>query len=176
MKKSLILIFICPLIAGCGDEQSGATVSHSGDKLSGQDWLAATAQNPAYQEACAEVRGCAESRQAWTDPAETIWRLRIVRETDEQIKIERIERIEVVKDNGVPVGPLHGDALLVGLDKDGNALDGQLIRFPTTLFLEAGSARTSAAIHRPRRPESCDIRVYPGTAGYRLICREKPVW
>jgi len=149
VKKLLILAFICPLFAGCGEEHSGTVASDSGGALTGGDWLSATAQDPAYREACEEVSGCAESRQPWTGPKETVWRLRLVRDADNQITIDRIETIEVVEGDGVPVGPLHGDALLVGLDKDGNALDGQLVKFPTTLYLE-GEARD-------RAPQNIDL-------------------
>ena len=149
MKKFLLLVLTCLLIAGCGDEQSGTAASHSGDNQPAQNWMAAAAQNPAYQKACDEVPGCAESRQPWTEPAQAVWRLLLVREADGQINIDRIELIVVVEGDGVPVGPLGGDALLVGLDKDGKALDGQLIRFPTTFFLE-GQARDQA-------PQSIDL-------------------
>lgn len=149
VKKIHTLVFICLLMAGCGDEQSATAVSKSGARQPGQDWLATVSQDPAYQKACEEVPGCVESRQPWTEPVEAVWRLLLIRESDGQISIARIELIEVVEGDGVPVGPLGGDALLVGLDKDGKALDGQLIRFPATLFLEAEA--------RDQEPQSIDL-------------------
>jgi hypothetical protein len=149
MKNIFILALVCLLVAGCKEQQSGTTANQSPDQSPGQDWLAATARDPAYQAACAKVAGCEDARQPWTAPAETVWELRIVRDSGDAISIDRIESIEVVEGDGVPVGPLHGDALLVGLDKDGKALDGQLVKFPVMLFLE-GEARDQA-------PQSIDL-------------------
>jgi len=143
VKRLLILAFICPLIAGCGEERSTTAPGQSGGEPPGKDWLATTSELPAYREACEKVPGCEGTRQPWTGPVVTVWRLRLVRDADGRISIDGIESIEVAEGDGVPVGPLHGDALLVGLDSDGKALDGQLVKFPTALYLE-GEARDQA--------------------------------
>lgn len=100
----------------------------------------------AFQRACEDVPGCAESRSAEAGPRETIYRVEVVRSGAGQVSIERVEAIAVPEGDGVPLGRLAGTHMVVGLDGDGEPLDGQVIAFPKVLRAELADGWTTAEI------------------------------
>ena len=64
------------------------------------------------------------------------WRVLVIREASGDVRIDKVEVINVVAGDGIPVGALSGDHALVGLDKNGEVVDGMLIRFPSIRRIE----------------------------------------
>lgn len=85
----------------------------------------------AFERACAEVPGCAEP--AAEASQETIFRVQVIRGASGEIEIGEIEPVDVLEGDGVPVGRLAGSHVVVGLDADGEPVDGQVIAFPEVL-------------------------------------------
>lgn len=145
------------VLAACGGDpddpagQPGATGPNA--------WLVELQQRPEYRDACEETPGCQEAMQPLEGPQEPIWRVQIIRDASGNISIGRIDSVLVPQDKGIPPGKATGDYLLVGVDSDGNPVDGQLIQFPSTLRLEFED-RTN----RPQEIDLSDKRV--DTIGY----------
>jgi hypothetical protein len=93
-----------------------------------------------FEEACAAVPGCGESRYPIEGNLEPIYRVLVVRSAEGTFSIAQSERIELVEGDGIPLGPSGGDVLLAGRNASGEPVDGQLIRLPTTRLLEDLSA------------------------------------
>lgn len=109
--------------AGCG---SDAPPSDAGPKAE------------EVEAACALVPGCMEPRVAVSQAREDVWRVEVVRTSSGGYRIGRVEALEVVEGRGVPVGPTWGPHLLMGVDGDGEPVDGQFVRFPGFLRAEGG--------------------------------------
>lgn len=90
-----------------------------------------------FEDACAAVPGCGESRYPIEGNLEPIYRVLVVRSAEGTFSIAQSERIELVEGDGIPLGPSGGDVLLAGRNASGEPVDGQLIRFPTTRLLES---------------------------------------
>jgi hypothetical protein len=125
-----ILMLAILLASGCSSE------TKQGDT----GWFTEAADRKAYEEACAEVTGCEEPRFAAPGRAESIWRVVVARSGSGEIRIGRIESIEVPEGDGVPVGQTSGTHALIGLDAAGKAVDGQPIHFPETMRIEYAEA------------------------------------
>jgi len=89
-----------------------------------------------FEEACAAVPGCGESRYPIEGNLEPVFRVLVVRSPEGVFSIANAERIELVEGDGIPIGPAAGDVVLAGRDVSGEPVDGQMIRFPTTRLLE----------------------------------------
>ena len=126
-RKGLILTAAL-LASGCGGEEPAPT----GAGPPGLDAHEAVA----FERACAEIPGCAEPRFEAPGPVESVWRVVVVRDPRGAIWIDYVDSVEVPAGDGVPVGPLAGTHRLVGLDRDDQPVDGQLLHFPETLRLE----------------------------------------
>lgn len=90
-----------------------------------------------FEEACAAVPGCGESRYPIEGNLEPVFRVLVVRSAEGAFSIAQSERIELVEGDGIPLGPSGGDVLLAGRNASGEPVDGQLIRFPTTRLWES---------------------------------------
>lgn len=113
------------ILSGCGSE-TGPPAQTS---TAGQEWLSAALTSPEYRMACEATPGC-ETEIAADVASEAVWRVRITRADDHHYTLDQLERLQVQEGDGVPLGALYGDIALVGLDSDGEILDGQLLHFP----------------------------------------------
>lgn len=165
-------------VAGCGEEEP-ATGPQSLDPESPRGKLIEEAlESPEFQKACKETPGCSDPPRYDAPPeTETIWRVYIVREPSDAIRIARVDPIKVPKDDGVPLGPVSGSHLLVGLDSSGNPVDGQLIRFPEFMRSEyepvgpapdePGANSSSTQVFQARETELIDLHDQEvGTIGF----------
>jgi hypothetical protein len=124
----LVLTAVSSLALACG---------RSDTRPDGQlAWMVEMMDGEAYREACDEVPGCGETRFEAPAATETVWRVMVRRSASGEVTIGSVDAVDVPEDKGVPVGPITGDAFLVGLNGSGDAVDGQLVRFPQTLRLE----------------------------------------
>ena len=89
-----------------------------------------------FEEACAAVPGCGESRYPIEGNPEPIYRVLVVRSAEGTFSIAQSERIELVEGDGIPIGPSGGEVLLAGRNARGEPVAGQLIRFPTVRLWE----------------------------------------
>lgn len=112
MKRTLIPLCTFLLLLGCGGSEP---------------------VDEAFMAACAEVPGCEEGGFELPADTEMILRVFVVRDAAGQIRIDRAEPIEVIEGTGVPLGRLAGSHMLVGFDRNDNAVDAQLIGFPSVL-------------------------------------------
>ena len=137
MKLKQTLVLMTTLLAwGCGgDKPSPEATGPSLSQTSG-NWLAEAMDAPEYEAACAQTPGCGETRYPAPGAAESLWRVHVIREASGQVRIDQVETIDVPKDDGVPVGPLSGSHVLVGLDTAGEMVDGQLLHFPDAMRVE----------------------------------------
>lgn len=108
-----LLVLGFTVFLGCGGDQPATELS--------------------YEEACRLVPGCSEPRFDRNASKETVYRALIVREESGGVRIESVDTVDVSEGNGVPIAPLGGTHLLVGLNEMGVAVDGQEIRFPDVL-------------------------------------------
>lgn len=133
-----LIIFSAVLIGGCSKEPSTepAKTTH----VAGESKLAQAMATPEYATACENTPGCAETLNPAQLASESLWRVHIVRNASGDIHIGQIDIVEVAAGDGVPVGPAYGDHALVGLSKDGEIIDGQVIRFPDTLRIEGADS------------------------------------
>lgn len=130
MKINAPIALVLSLLAvSCTEDQPAPSSEAVGS-------LAQAMETPEYAEACSETPGCSATPDSVPGPAEPVWRVRVVREPDGAVRIEDVEGIRVVAGNGVPIGALYSELALVGRDADGTVVDGQGIRFPTTLKVE----------------------------------------
>jgi len=111
------------LCTGCGGEPPSASSTGS------QSWLSQALQSQEFLEACKQTPGCAQ-QEVSRHETEPVWRVRISLDEEKTYRIEEVEKIAVVKGDGVPVGAIYSAVALVGLDPDGKVVDGQLLRFP----------------------------------------------
>ena len=95
---------------------------------------------PEFANACAETPGCGAPQDSVSPATESLWRVQVVREASGDVRIERVEIIDVVSGDGVPIGPLAGKHALVGLDENGEVVDGQVLRFPEVRRVEYESS------------------------------------
>jgi hypothetical protein len=86
--------------------------------------------------ACALVPGCQEPRVTSPPARESVWRVELIRTASGGVRMGRVERLEVVEGTGVPLGATAGSHLLLGLDGEGEPVDGQFVRFPRFLRVE----------------------------------------
>lgn len=119
--------------SACGRDETPAAADREKE---GGSWLAEAMRDPVFRQACEELEYCAEPLYPAPGPREKIWRVRVVREASGAVRIADVDVAQVPAGEGVPVGPLGGDYLLVGLDGDGDPVDGQLLRFPESLRIE----------------------------------------
>lgn len=118
VPRRLFLPVALLLASGCGGSDTGTGAA-------------------VFERACAEVPGCAEPRVEGSGAVETIFRVVVVRAASGEVRIGRVEPVAVLEGDGVPVGPLAGSHMLVGLDAAGDPVDGQVIAFPRVLRAEA---------------------------------------
>jgi len=121
------IVIFALLACGCAPDEAGTGNADHG--MSSEDI-------EAFRAACAEIPGCGESRVTAPGPTESIWRALVVRTPEGKLEIARMDRIDVPKGEGVPLGPLSGSHRLIGLNAGGEPVDGQLLRFPEVLRLE----------------------------------------
>jgi hypothetical protein len=121
-KFTWLLVVIVALCSGCGNESPQVSTPDS-------DWLAQAMQSPEYRKACDETPGCNVASDPMVD-AENVWRVRVTLSGDHRFTIEDPELIPLMKGDGIPLGSLYGEHALIGVDSDGNVLDGQILRFP----------------------------------------------
>ena len=119
------------LVAGCSGKEGGVAPGARGNA-----WLAKAIEEPEFRQACEESPGCLEGLDPDPGPYETIWRVQVVHDGAGTVTIGDIDSVDVLRDDGIPLGKASGDFLLVGVDEAGEAVDGQLIRFPRTLRVE----------------------------------------
>lgn len=136
--KYLATLCMLGVLAGCGGGEPTSTGTAAPAEASAREAAIAQAlSDPEFERACAEIEGCRDApRFAATGARETIWRVQVIRQASGDIRFGRIEAIDVVEGNGVPVGPVAGSHRLVGLDAGGQPLDGQLLQFPEVIRAE----------------------------------------
>lgn len=150
VRASCVLALLALAAAACGSTPPPD---------SGGNRLIASMEQPAYVKACAETPGCRQPDSAAPAAAEGIWRVLVARPASGEIRIDRVELVDVPEGDGVPVGHLTGEHALVGLDAGGTAVDGQPIRFPDTMRIEyAGGQRPVERIDLAGR--EVDVVVY----------------
>jgi hypothetical protein len=134
------------LLSACSGDQPDAVKAPQGQG----GWLDLAMQTPEFQKACAETLGCETPAQT-PGPTEGVWRVRVSRGATGELSIEQVERIELAAEGGIPVGPLYGEHALVGTDKSGNVVDGQLLRFPAFLRIESEEQMPAEPINLSER-------------------------
>lgn len=70
---------------------------------------------PEYAKACEQTPGCAETLKVEQFASKSLWRVHIIRSATGEIRIGRVDFVDVVEGDGVPVGPTYGEHALVGL-------------------------------------------------------------
>lgn len=175
---SVIASALFLLVAGCGKDEPAAIYQDSDVDSPRGKLIEEALASPEFQKACKETPGCADPPRFDTPPeTETIWRVYVVREPSDAIRIDRVESVQVPKDDGVPVGPVSGSHLLVGLDSSGDPVDGQLISFPEFMRSEyeplgpapdePGASDLNTQGTRPRVIEQVDLSDQEvGTVGF----------
>lgn len=123
------------LLCACSKDPAGERAQTTPESTS--ERLAQAMSTPEYAKACEQTPGCTTAMDVAPPAGESLWRVLITRGADGAIHIGRVDRIEVAAGDGVPVGPAYGEQALVGLDKDGKIVDGQVIRFPDSMRLES---------------------------------------
>jgi len=137
-RFALILLIVSILyVAGCNQKQAEQTPTGSQN-----DWLAQEMATPEYATACENTSGCSDEGTAQESATEELWRVRISRAATGEIRIEPVDSVKVVAETGVPIGAVYSDLALVGLNSNGDVIDGQAIRFPDHLRIE-GEAGTA---------------------------------
>lgn len=131
------IVIFALLVWGCAPDEVGPGKADHG--MSSEDI-------EGFRAACAGIPGCGESRVTAPGPSESIWRVLVVRTPEGKPQIARVDRIDVPKGEGVPLGPLSGSHRLIGLDAGGEPVDGQLVRFPEVLRLEFASGEAPEEI------------------------------
>jgi len=143
MKLNVLLVIaIGAFTLGCKQESVPETVVKATQEPSPATtgWLTQAMETPEYVKACAETPGCGDPRDSVSLETESLWRVQVVREASGEVHIERVDIIEVVSGDGVPVGALAGKYALVGLDGNGEVMDGQVLRFPEVRRVEYESS------------------------------------
>lgn len=143
-----MLIVMVLSVSSCGQDEApsggqGPAVASAREQL-----IAGALLSPEFKQACDATVSCADPPRFDAPAAETVWRVFVVREPSGTIRIDRIDAIQVPEDDGVPIGPLSGSHLLVGLDGSSKPVDGQLIQFPDVMRVEyqpAGPAPDAGA-------------------------------
>lgn len=130
-----MVFFTVVLFGGCSKEPSGET-GQIGQTSTGNR-LAQAMATPEFVKACEQTPGCAETLNVEQSASESLWRVHIIRSSSGDIRIGQVDFVDVVAGDGVPVGPVYGEFALVGLDRDGSIIDGQVIHFPDSLRLES---------------------------------------
>ena len=140
MKLNILLaIAIGFFILGCSQEQSGPQENEE-PVAATSGWVEQMMDTPEFANACAETPGCGAPQDSVSPATESLWRVQVVREASGDVRIERVEIIDVVSGDGVPIGPLAGKHALVGLDENGEVVDGQVLRFPEVRRVEYESS------------------------------------
>jgi len=125
-----------------------------------------------FEEACAAVPGCGESRYPIVGALEPIFRVLVVRSPEGVFSIAYSERIKLIEGDGIPMGPPAGDVVLAGRDADGEVVDGQLIRFPTTRLVE-GRGEDPLSVEESLEGEATSmigyVRALPGVTELALL-------
>ncbi len=127
-------IFAATLVGGCSNESTDKPAQVA--QTSTGNRLADAMATPEYANACEQTPGCSETLKVEQFASESLWRVHIIRSASGDIRIGQVDFVDVVAGDGVPVGPAYGEHALVGLDKDGSTVDGQVIHFPDSLRLE----------------------------------------
>lgn len=139
MRTETVIVLAAVLLGwSCGAESPTDTDSAG---TSGS-WITEALETPEYEAACDLTPGCGEVRYPAPGAAESVWRVLVVREASGEVRIAKMETIEVPEGDGVPVGPLSGTHVLVGLDSDGEKVDGQMLRFPESMRVEYVGGQT----------------------------------
>lgn len=135
----VVLIVFVGWLAGCSKEpaETTATVTGSVTGSANPDRLAEAMSTPEYAEACKQTPGCAGSANMPLPQSESLWRVQVTRDAGGAIRIGRVDRVDVVAGQGVPVGPVYGEHALVARDAGGHVVDGQVIRFPGSMRIES---------------------------------------
>lgn len=137
MARRTFVVLAAMLVWSCGGDDSSTDGGNASTLGEAGERSAQSIEDPAFQKACADVPACAEPpRYEAPGPAETIWRVIVAREPSGEIRFGQVDSVEVPAGDGVPLGPLSGSHLLVGLDGSGQPVDGQLIQFPAVLRAE----------------------------------------
>src|SRR5690606_5564911 len=68
---------------------------------------------------------------------ERIFWVRVERAPSGEVRIATIDAVDVAEGVGVPVGPPRGTHVVVARDADGSPVDGQMLAFPHTLYVES---------------------------------------
>jgi len=131
-------VLVLATLGGCSKEPGNESVQV--EKTATGDRFAQAMATPEYAKACEQTPGCNAAAESIPSASERIWRVRVIRDAQGDIRIGRVDLVEVTAGDGVPVGPAYGSHALVGLDKDGGTVDGQVIRFPDTMRIEAGGS------------------------------------
>jgi len=134
MRLPAIFFIVLMLLSGCSREPGGAAVQAT--TAEGRDRLAQAMSTPEYAEACEQTPGCTDLSHLKLPESESLWRVQVTRDAGGAIRIGRVDRVEVVAGDGVPLGPAYGEHALVALDSEGEVVNGQVIRFPDSMRLE----------------------------------------
>ncbi len=130
-----LLILILALLGACSKEPPG--VSAPAGSTGAGDRLVQAMSTVEYAKACEQTPGCTDAANLAPPVSESVWRVQVTRDAGGAIRIGRVDRVEVAVGDGVPLGPAYGEHALVGLDRDGGVVDGQVIRFPGSMRIEA---------------------------------------
>lgn len=131
----LVVCFVVfTLLPGCSKESADMT---SGDaQTEPGERLFQAMSTPEYAKACRETPGCEGSANQPLLKSENLWRVQVTRDAGGVIRVGRVDRIDVVAGDGVPVGPLYGEFALVALNGKDDIVNGQVIRFPGSMRIE----------------------------------------
>lgn len=140
MKTSVLQLtglamFMAILLGGCSKEPPVEAVQVA--QTAAGNRLAEAMATPEYSRACEQTPGCNEIADMPQLAGQSLWRVHIIRNAAGDIRIGQIDIVDVTAGDGVPVGPAYGDHALVGLNGDGDVIDGQVIRFPDTMRVES---------------------------------------
>ena len=142
--NTTIAILIGIFILGCKQEPAPEASAEATPEASPTEtgWLTQAMATPAYIEACKETPGCGDLQEPASLATEGVWRVQVIRGASGDLRIGRVDIIDVVAGDGVPVGALSGMYALVGLGKSGKVIDGQVLRFAESLRVEYDSSTT----------------------------------
>lgn len=130
-----LFMFTAVLLVGCSKEPT-VEVAQVAQTATGNRLVEAMA-TPEYARACEQTPGCIQVADMERMSGESLWRVHITRTAAGGIRIGQVDIVEVAAGDGVPVGPAYGDHALVGINGNGDIVDGQVIRFPDTLRIES---------------------------------------
>lgn len=130
-----LLVLTALLLGACSKEPTveAGLIGHT----TSENRLVDSMATPEYVSACEQTPGCSQPADMARVSGQSIWRVHITKNPSGDIRIGQVDIVEVAAGDGVPVGPAYGEYALVGIDADGEVVDGQVIRFPDTLRLES---------------------------------------